>query len=100
MLGAGAGGSADPGRRGTHVKIDELEGCFYSLSMAATKGKTTLDEWVKTNSTLTSSIAELAVTNNRITKEVASLSQEMNKYEKGGQEINGRTGNSAKYCPK
>ena len=39
VLGAGAGGSAAPGRIVTSVTIDELEGCFYSLVMAATTGK-------------------------------------------------------------
>ena len=57
------GGSAIPGGRGTPVTIDELGGCFYRLAMAASTGKTKLDELVKTNSTLTSPIAELAATN-------------------------------------
>ena len=76
---------ATPGSRGTSVTIDELEGCFYSLATASTTGKTILDELVKNNSTLTSSIAELDATNTRLTKEVANLSQEVNKYKKGGQ---------------
>ena len=89
VLGAGAGGAAAPGRRVRPVTIDELEGCFDILATEATTGKTTLDELVKTNSTLNSSITELATANTRITKEAASLSQEMNKYKTGGQEING-----------
>ena len=56
-----------------------------------------LDELVKTNSSLTSSIAELAETNTQLTKEVASLSQEVKKYKKGGQEINVRRVKPAKY---
>ena len=88
-----------PGGRGTPVKIDELEGCFDSLATAATTGKKKLDELVKTNSTLTSSITELAAMNTRLTKEVASLSQEVNKYKKWGQEINGQRVNQAKYFP-
>ena len=63
VLEAGAGGAANPGRRGTPVTIYELEGCFDSLVTASTTGKTTLDELVNTNSTLTSSIAELSETN-------------------------------------
>ena len=58
-----------------------------------------LDELVKTNYTLTSSITELVATNTRLTKEVASLSQEVKKYKKGGQELNGRRVNPSKYCP-
>ena len=57
-----------------------------------------MDELVNNNSNLTSSISELAATNTRLTKEVESLSQEVNKYNKGGQEINGRGENTAKYC--
>ena len=74
-----AGVAVTPGGRGIHVTIDELEGCFDSLSTSASTGKTTLDELVKTNTTLTSSIAELAAMNTRLTKEVASLSQEVKK---------------------
>ena len=59
-----AGGSATPVGRVTPLTIDELEGCFCSLATATTTGETTLDELVKTNSTLTSSIAELAAKNN------------------------------------
>ena len=88
-----------PGGRVTPVTIDELEGYFNSLNTAATTGKTTLDQLVNTNSTLTSSIAESAATNNRLTKEVTILSQEVNKCKKEGQEINSRKGNPAKYCP-
>ena len=99
VLGAGAGGDAAPGRRGNPVKIDELEGCFYSLATAATTGKIMLDELVKTNSTLTPPIADLDTTNNRLTKEVAIVSQEVKKYKKGGQEVNDRRGKLAKYCP-
>ena len=73
--------------------------CFDILATAATTGKTMLDELVKTNSTLTSSIAELAAMNTRLTKEVASLSQEVNKYKKGGKEVNRRRGKPVKYCP-
>ena len=79
VLGAGTGGSADPGGGGTPVKIDELEGCFDSLYTDETTGKSTLDELVKSNSTLTSSIAELTMTNTRLTKEVASLYHEVKK---------------------
>ena len=99
VLKARTGRAVTPGGRGTPVIIDELEGFFDSLATTETTGETTLDELVNTNSTLTSSIAELAVTNTRLTKEVARFSQEVNKYKKGGQEINGRRGNPAKYFP-
>ena len=82
VLEVSTGGAVTPGGRVTPVTIDELEGCFYSLNTAATTGKTTLDQLVNTNSTLTSSIAESAATNNQLTKEVASLSQEVNKCKK------------------
>ena len=85
LIREGAGGAADSGRGGTPITIDKLEGCFDSLDTAATTGEITLDELVKINSTLTSSIVELTATNNRLTKEVASLSQEVNEYKKGGQ---------------
>ena len=99
MIRAGAGGSAAPGGRGTPITIDELEGYFDIMATAETAGKTTLDELIKTNSNLTSSISELATTNTRLTKEVASLSRDVKKYKKGGQEINSRRVNPAKYCP-
>ena len=99
VLEARAGGSATPGGRVTPVTIDELEGYFDSLATAATTGKTMLDYLVKINSTLTSSIAELAATKTRLIKEVASLSQEVNKYNRGGQYLNDRRGYSDKYCP-
>ena len=44
VLEACAGGAVTPGRRGTPVTIDELEGCFDSLSKAETTGKTMLDK--------------------------------------------------------
>ena len=50
-------GAATPGKRGTPVIIDELEGCFDSLATASTTGETTLDELVNTNSALTSYLA-------------------------------------------
>ena len=99
MLEARAGVATTPGWRGTPVTIDESERCFNSLATAATTGKTTLDQLVKTNSTLTSSIEELDVPNTQPTKEVASFLHEANKYKKGGQEINGRIGNPEKYFP-
>ena len=77
------GGDATPGRRGTRVTIDELEGYFHSLATAAKTGKTTLDDLVKTNSTLTSSIAELSATNTQLTKEVENLSREVKNTRKG-----------------
>ena len=83
VLKTGAGGSAPPGGRETPVTIDESESCFDSLVTSAKRGKTTLGELVRTNSTLTSSIAELATRNTQITKKVAILSQEVNKYKKG-----------------
>ena len=89
VLKAHAGRAATSGGIGTSVTIDELEGCFDSLETTETTGKIKLDELVKTNSTLTSSIAELAAKNTRLFKEVSSLSQEVNKYKKRGQEING-----------
>ena len=58
-----------------------------------------LDELVKTNSTLTTSITQLTGTNTWLTKEVASLAQEVNKYKKGWQENKGRRGNPTKHCP-
>ena len=99
LLESRAGVSATPGGRGTPFTIDELEGYFDSLYTAETTGKTTLDELFKTYSTQTSSIAELAAKKTRLTKEVEILSQEVNKYKKGGQEINGRRGKPDKYCP-
>ena len=89
VLKAHAGRAATSGGIGTSVTIDELEGCFDSLETTETTGKIKLDELVKTKSTLTSSIAELAAENTRLFKEVSSLSQEVNKYKKRGQEING-----------
>ena len=62
VLEARAGGSANPGGRGNPVTIYELEVCFDSLATAAFTGETTLNELVKTNSTLTSSIMELVAT--------------------------------------
>ena len=88
VLRAGVGGAAAPGGGGSPVTIDELEGCFDSLATATTTGKSMLDELVKSNSTLTLSIAELTATSTRLTMEVESLSQELNKYKKGGQDNN------------
>ena len=64
LLKAGSGGAADPGGRGNPVTIDKLECFFDSLAAAAATGKTVLHELVNTNSTLTSSIADLSATNN------------------------------------
>ena len=79
VLEARTRGAETPVGRVTPVTIDESEGCFDSLATAATTGKMMLDELVKTNSTLDSSIAELAATNTQLTKEVARFSQEVNK---------------------
>ena len=45
------------------LKLTNWKAFFDSLAMAAATGKTTLDELVNTNSTLTSFIVELAATN-------------------------------------
>ena len=79
LLKARARGAEKPVGRVTPVTFDELEGCFDSLDTEATTWKTTLDELVKTNFALTSSIAELAATNTQLTKDVARFSQEVNK---------------------
>ena len=63
VLEACTGGSATPGGRVTSVTIDELEVCFDNLATVASTGTTPLDELINNNSTLTSSIAELAATN-------------------------------------
>ena len=95
VLGAAIEGAAPLGGRGTPVTIDEFEVGFDSLATAETTGKITLYELVKTNFTLTSSIAKLSTTNTRLNKEVESLSQELNKYKKGGQEVNDQRGKPA-----
>ena len=45
VIGAGVGGATAPGGGGTTVTIDELEGCFDRLAMAANKEKKRWMNW-------------------------------------------------------
>ena len=100
--GGSGGGCKPPAGRPYPVTLNELEGCFGSLAGAAVTGTETLDELVKSNATLSKSIAALTETNSRLAKKVENQAVELKKrgggksVDSGGVETRG--GNEGAYC--
>ena len=70
--------------------MEDLEGCFGSLADVAVTGKGVLEELVKSNASLTITIATLTDTNARLAKKVETLTDALAKKGGGGVEVPGR----------
>ena len=76
--------------RPTLATVEELECCFDRLTGVAVTGKGVLEELVKSNASLTITIATLPGTNTRLSKNVETLTVALAKKEGGGGEVPGR----------
>ena len=63
--------------RPTLATVEDLEGCFDSLSGVAVTGKGVLEELVKSNSSLTITIATLTKTNACLSNKVETSTVEL-----------------------
>ena len=63
--------------RPTPATVEDLEGCFDSLAGVAVTGKGVLEELVKSNSSLTITIATLTETNARLSNKVETSTVEL-----------------------
>ena len=77
--------------------MEELEGCFDRLAGVVMTGKGVLEELVKSNASLTITIATLNDTNARLSKKVEMLTEALAKKGGGRVEVPGRE--PEKYCP-
>ena len=84
-LGGAVRGKEPPAGRPTPATVEDLEGCFYSLAGVEVMGKGVLEELVKSNASLTITIATLTDSNARLAKKVETLTEELAK--KGGYEV-------------
>ena len=71
----------------TPATVEDLEVCFDSLAGVAVTGKGVLEELVKSNTSLTITIATLAETNARLAKKVENLTDALAKKGGGGVEV-------------
>ena len=67
--------------------MEYLEGCFYSLAGVAVTGKGVLEELVKSNASLTSTISTLTDSNARFAKNVETFTEALAKKGGGGVEV-------------
>ena len=96
-LGGAVGGKEPPAGRPTPATVEDLEGCFDSLAGVAVKVKRVLEEMVKSNDSLTITIATLTDSNARLAKNVETLTAVLAKKGGGGVEVPGRE--PGKYFP-
>ena len=89
-LGGAVRGKEPPAGRPTPATVEYLEGCFGSLTGVAVTGKGVLEELVKSNASLTISIATLTDSNVRLAKKVETLTEALAKKGGGGVEVPGR----------
>ena len=69
-LGGAVGGKEPPAGRPATATVEDLEGYFDSLAGIAVTGKGVLEELVKSNASLTITIATLTDSNSRLAKKV------------------------------
>ena len=69
--------------------MEDLEGCFESLEGVAVTSKGLLEELVKSNASLTITIATLTDSNARIAKKVETFTEALAKKGGGGVEVPG-----------
>ena len=96
-LGSASRGKEPPAGCPTPATLEELEGCFDSLTGFAVTGKGVLEEMLKFNASLTITISALTNTNARLSKKVENLIAALAKKGGGGGEVPGRE--PGKYCP-
>ena len=90
-------GKEPPAGRPTPDTVEDLEGCFESLVGVAVTGKGVLEELVKSNASITITIATLIDTNARLAKKVETLTAALAKKGGVGVEVPGRE--PGKYFP-
>ena len=92
-------GKEPPVGRPTPTTVEYLEGCFDSLAGVALTGKEVLDKLVKSNASLTITIATLTDRNSRLSKKVETLTAALAKKGGGRVEVPGRrTGKHLPNC--
>ena len=74
----------------TPATLEDLEGCFDSMVEVAVMGKGVLEELVKSNASLTITIATLTDTNAGLSKKVETLKSALAKKGGGGGEMPSR----------
>ena len=98
-LGGAVGGKELRDGHPTPATVEDLEGCLESLAGVAVTGKGVLEEMVKSNASLTITIATLTDTNARLAKNVENLTEALAKKGGGGVEVPGRgTGKHFPNC--
>ena len=83
--------------RPTLATVEDLEGCFDSLSGVAVTGKGVLEELVKSNYSLTITIATPTETIAFLSKKVETSTAALDNKGRGGGEVPDRE--PGKYCP-
>ena len=96
MLCGAVGGKEPPAGRPTPATVEDLEGCFDSLAGVAVTRKGVLEELVKSNASLTITIATLTDSNACLAKELETLTEALDKKGGGGVEVPGR--GPGKHC--
>ena len=88
--GAEGGGGEPPMGCPTPATVEDLESSFHSLAGVAVMSKGVLDKLVKSNASLTITIATLTNTNARLAKKVETLTATLAKKGVGGGEVPSR----------
>ena len=96
-FGGAVGGKEPPSGRPTPATMEDLEVCFDILAGVAVTGKGVLEGLVKSNASLTITIATLTDNNSRLAKKVEMLTAVLAKKRGGIVEVPGRE--PGKYCP-
>ena len=86
-LGGAVGGKKHPAGCPTPATVEDLEGYFDNLTGVAVTGKGVLEELVKSNASLTITIATLTDSNAHLAKKVETLTQALAKKGGGGVEV-------------
>ena len=89
-LGGSGVGKKPPTGRPTPTTVEDLEGCFDIIVGVEVTGKGVLYEMVKSNTSLTITIATLTDTNARLSKKVETLTTALAKKGGGRGEVPGR----------
>ena len=86
-LGGAVGGKELPAGYPTPATVEDLKVCFDSLAGVAVTGKGVLEELVKSNASLTITIATLTDSNARLAKKFETLTEALAKKGGGGVEV-------------
>ena len=87
VLRGAVGGEEPPAGRPAPAAVEDLEVCFDSLAGVAVTRKGVLEELVKSNASLTITIATLTDSNARLAKKLETLTEALAKKVGGGVEV-------------